>query len=235
MCINHMMLYTKGHLRVCFCQTWTRIHIADWFDTPPAPLHPTPDGGRRMREKYARYRMLMQSRNRSAINKFHYNGIYKWFSLIPWTGSGLPAVPGDKLSTGRIGRLCQSPRIFMTVYSNAHWRNAKKYLIHSFIGEPTSMERAIDWRNVEWMDPYVWYSEGILFLRRIFLISDFTTVLSRMAVWWNYYEAIVLTLRPHRTGTLKKDLSTEFLSSPSLPKWCIQARLQYPWTNQKER
>ena len=30
---------------------------------------------RKMRENYTRYRMLMQSRNRSTINKFHYNGI----------------------------------------------------------------------------------------------------------------------------------------------------------------
>jgi hypothetical protein len=72
-------------------------------------------------------------------------------------------------------------------------------------------------------------------LEKNFLISDFTTVLSGRAVWWNYYEAIVLTLRPLRTGTLKKDLSTEFLSSPSLPKWCILSRLRHPRTNQKER
>ena len=127
------------------------------------------------------------------------------------------------------------PPNFMTVYSNAYWRNAKKYSIPSFIVEPI-IDGSGNWLEKRRMNGSI----RMIFrrdttLEKNFLISDFTTVLSGRAVWWNYYEAIVLTLRPLRIGTLKKDLSTEFLSSPSLPKWCIPSRLRYPRTNQKER
>jgi len=133
-----------------------------------------------------------------------------------------------------VREIMSKPPNFMTVCSNGYWRNAKKYIIPSFIVEP-NIDGSGNWLEKRRMNGSIFMTFRRDDLEKNFLMSDFTTVLSRMAVWRNNYEAIVLPLRSLRTGTLKKDLSTEFLSSPTLPKWCILARLRYPWTNQKER
>jgi len=73
-------------------------------------------------------------------------------------------------------------------------------------------------------------------LQKNFLISDFTTVLLRMAVRRNYDEAIGLSLRPLRYGTLKKRSVNHVLkfTFPSRRVYIIQVAIPMEQIKRKD-